>query len=165
MSSNKRCHPDHFVGLLCYKCKRTDFGGSARRLASHVRYCNGLPKQSYQKNKKKLLHSDDNFTTSHPNGMSQSPFNMNNRSIVGNMNEVCFSNFDNDFESGNPDESDFNENLSQDHLLLSNIMNCLQYPPSINSTNNWSFKTLQSGCGTAELFCISGPTCTQMWSS
>jgi len=91
MSSNKRSHPDHFVGLLCYKCKRTDFGGSARRLSSHVRYCNGPPQQSYyQKKKKKILHSDDSFTTCHHNGMSQFPFNMAHRNIVGNTNEVCF---------------------------------------------------------------------------
>lgn len=36
--------------------------------------------------------------------MSQFPFNMAHRSIVGHTNEVCFSNFDNDFESGNPDD-------------------------------------------------------------
>ena len=91
MSSNKRSHPDHFVGLLCYKCKRTDFGGSARRLSSHVRYCNGPPQQLYyQKKKKKILHSDDSFTTCHHNGMSQFPFNMAHRNIVGDMNEVCF---------------------------------------------------------------------------
>ena len=53
MSSNKRSHPDHFVGLLCYKCKRTDFGGSARRLSSHVRYCNGPPQQSYYQKKRR----------------------------------------------------------------------------------------------------------------
>jgi hypothetical protein len=111
MSSNKRSHPDHFIGLLCYKGKRTDFGGSARRLSSHVRYCNGPPQQSYyQKKKKKILHSDDSFTTTHPNGMSQFPFNMVHRNIAGNMNEVCFSNSDNDFESGNPDELYSNEN-------------------------------------------------------
>jgi hypothetical protein len=111
MSSNKQSHPDHFVGLLCYKCKRTDFGGIARRLSSHVRYCNGPPQQShYQKKKKKILHSDDSFTTSHPNGMSQFPFNMVHRNIVEDMNEVCFSNFDDDFELGNPDELYSNEN-------------------------------------------------------
>ena len=105
MSSNKRSHPDHFVGLLCYKCKRTDFGGSARRLSSHVRYCNGPPQPLYyQKKKKKIIHPNDTFTTSHHNGMSQFPFNMAHRSIVGHTNEVCFSNFDNDFESGNPDD-------------------------------------------------------------
>ncbi len=101
MLSNKRCHPDNFVGLLCYKCKRTDVGGSARHLASHLQFCNGPSKLSYQRKKKKLVHLDDNFTTSHPNGMSQFPFNINNRSLVGNTNEVCFSNFDNDFESDN----------------------------------------------------------------
>ncbi len=37
MLSNKTFLPDYFVGLLCFKCKRTDFGGSARRLSSHVR--------------------------------------------------------------------------------------------------------------------------------
>ncbi len=47
---------------------------------------------------------------SHPNGMSQFPFNMVHRNIVGNMNEVCFSNSDNDFESGNPDDLYSNEN-------------------------------------------------------
>ena len=105
MSSNKRSHPDHFVGLLCYKCKRTDFGGSARRLSSHVRYCNGPPQPLYyQKKKKKIIHPNDTFTTSHHNGMSQFPFNMAHRNIVGHTNEVCFSNFDNDFESGNPDD-------------------------------------------------------------
>jgi hypothetical protein len=29
MFSNKQCHPNKFVGLLCYKCNRTDFGASA----------------------------------------------------------------------------------------------------------------------------------------
>jgi hypothetical protein len=47
---------------------------------------------------------------------------MNNRSLVGNSNEVRFSNFDNDFESGNPDETDFNDNSSQVDVLLGDIM-------------------------------------------
>jgi hypothetical protein len=120
MSSNKRSHPDHFVGLLCYKCKRTDFGGSARRLSSHVRYCNGPPQQSYcQKKKKKILHSDDSFTTSHPNGMSQFPFNMVHRNLAGDMNEVG-----NDFELGNPDELYSNDNQI-------NIMNSADYQSAL----------------------------------
>jgi hypothetical protein len=53
---------------------------------------------------KKILHCDESFTTSHPNGMAQLPFNMVYRNIVGNMNEVCFSNSYKDFELGNPDE-------------------------------------------------------------
>jgi hypothetical protein len=42
--------------------------------------------------------------------MSQFPFNMVHRNIVEDMNEVCFSNFDDDFELGNPDELYSNEN-------------------------------------------------------
>jgi hypothetical protein len=42
--------------------------------------------------------------------MSQFPFNMVHRNIVGDMNEVCFSNFDEDFELGNPDDLSSNEN-------------------------------------------------------
>ena len=125
MSSNKRSHPDHFVGLLCYKCKRTDFGGSARHLSSHVRYCNGPPQQSYyQKKKKKILHSDNSFTTCHPNGMSQFPFNMAHRNIVGDTNEVCFSNFDEHLELDNPDQLFSNENQI-------NIMNSADFQSAL----------------------------------
>jgi hypothetical protein len=42
--------------------------------------------------------------------MTQFPFNMVYRNIVGNMNEVCFSNSYEDFESDNPDELHFDEN-------------------------------------------------------
>ncbi len=106
MSSNQRSLPDHFVGLLCFKCKRPDFGESARCLSPHVQYCNGPSQQLY----KKILHCDENFTTSHPNGMAQFPFNMVHRNIIGNMNEVCSSNSDDDIELDNPDELYSNEN-------------------------------------------------------
>ena len=123
MSSNKLVDPNNFVGLLCYKCKRTDFGGSARRLASHLAFCNGPSNKSHQRKKKKVVHLEDNFTTTHTNGMAQFPFNMKNRSVAGKTNEVCFSNVDDDFVSGNPDEAELNDNPSQVDVLLGDLMN------------------------------------------
>ncbi len=130
MLSNKRSHPENFVGQLCYKCKRTDFGGSARQLASHLQFCNGPSKPLYQHNsrsrkKKKVVHLDGNLTTSHPNGMTQFPFLMNNQHLVGYKNEVCFSNQDNHFKAGNPDQTQFNDNYQID-ILLSDILNSAQ---------------------------------------
>ena len=76
-----------------------------------MRYCNGPSQQSYHpKKKKKIVHCDDSFTTSHPNGMTQFPFNMVYRNIVGDMNEVCFSSSYEDFESDNIDELHFDDN-------------------------------------------------------
>ena len=49
---------------------------------------------------------------------------MVHRNIVGDMNEVCFSNFDNDFELGNPDELYSNDNQI-------NIMNSADYQSAL----------------------------------
>ncbi len=68
---------------------------------------------------------DDNFTTSHPIRMSQFPFLLYNQHLVGYENEVCFSNQDNHFEAGNPNETQFNNNLQID-VLLGDILNSAQ---------------------------------------
>jgi hypothetical protein len=93
--SKKQSHPEKFVGLFCYKCPRTDFGGSAQQLASHRQFCNSPKNSLYQDNsrlrkKKKMVQADANFTITHSNSMSQFPFLMNNRSLVGNEKANAF---------------------------------------------------------------------------
>ena len=56
--------------------------------------------------------------------MSQFPFNMAHRNIVGDTNEVCFSNFDEHFELDNPDELFSNENQI-------NIMNSADFQSAL----------------------------------
>ena len=119
-TTTNQCHPEDLVGLFCFKCQRSDFGGSARRLSSHRQHCNGPKNPHHQdssrsRKKRKVLHrSDVNFSTIHSNGMSQFPFLAKNRSLVGHENKVCF------FNSNNPSEYDEVEIGNQDDTPLFN---------------------------------------------
>ncbi len=50
---------------------------------------------------------------------------MKNRRLVGYENELCFSNQDYHFEAGNPNETQFNDDLQID-VLLGDILNSAQ---------------------------------------
>jgi hypothetical protein len=94
------------------------------------------------------LDLDDNFTTSHPNRMSQFPFLMNNQRLVGYKNELCFSNQDNHFEAGNPNETQFNDNYQID-ILLSDILNSAQDQnvlPNVHGNSQLDTPTLSPQC-------------------
>ena len=108
-----QCHPEDRVGLFCFKCLRSDFGGSVRRLSSHRQHCNG-PKNSHHhdssrsRKKRKVVHQTNvEFSTTHSNGMSQFPFLAKNRSLVDHQNEVCFTNPSEcpNFELGDADDT------------------------------------------------------------
>jgi hypothetical protein len=108
--SKKQSHPENIVGIFYYKCLRTDFGGIAQQLASHCQFCNGRKNSSYKENsrsrkKKKTVQADANFTITHSNGMSQFPFLMKNQSLVDKKKAICFSNQDDNYEVGNPDDT------------------------------------------------------------
>jgi hypothetical protein len=58
-----------------------------------------------------MVQADANFTITHSNGMSQCPFLMNNQFLVGNEKAICFSNQDDNFEVGSPDDTQLNNDL------------------------------------------------------
>ena len=138
-----QCHPEDRVGLFCFKCLRSDFGGSVRRLSSHRQHCNG-PKNSHHhdssrsRKKRKVVHQTNvEFSTTHSNGMSQFPFLAKNRSLVDHQNEVCFTNPSDypNFEIGDSDDTVCLDTMNSevtdviDALVLSN-------PISNNSDNS-----------------------------
>jgi hypothetical protein len=72
-----------------------------------------------------VVQLDYNVTNTHSNGMSQFPFLMNNQSLVGHKNAVCFSNQDNNFQAGNPDDIKLNDD-SKIVILLGDMLNSTQ---------------------------------------
>jgi hypothetical protein len=57
--------------------------------------------------------------------VSQFPFLMNNQSLLGNKKAICFSNQDDNYEVGNPDDTQLNNDLQID-VLCCGILNCTQ---------------------------------------
>jgi hypothetical protein len=90
--------------------------------------------------------------------MTQFPFNMVHRNIAGNMNEVCFLNSDNDFESDNPDElySDANNadnpsGLVNDQIIPNNaaVPSNIHYPsiqPTIEASKPFNLDVGMPSC-------------------
>ncbi len=72
-----------------------------------------------------MVQADANFTITHYIGMSQFPFLINNRSLGGNKKAIYFSNQDDNFEVGNPDDTHLNDDLQID-VLLSDMLNSTQ---------------------------------------
>jgi hypothetical protein len=72
-----------------------------------------------------MVQPDINNTIAHSNGVSQFPFLMNNQSLVGNKTAICFSNQDDNYEVGNPDDTQLNNDLQID-VLLGNMLNSTQ---------------------------------------
>ena len=139
-STANQCHPEDRVGLFCFKCLRSDFGGSARRLSSHRQHCNGTKHHdsSRSRKKRKVAHQTNlDFSTTHSNGMSQFPFLAKNRSLVDHQNEVCFTNPSDypNFEIGDSDDTVCLDTMNSevtdviDAIVLSN-------PISNNSDNS-----------------------------
>jgi hypothetical protein len=72
-----------------------------------------------------MVQADVNFTTTHSKGMSQFPFLMNNQSLVGNKKAICFFNQDDNYEIGNPDDTQLNDDFQTD-ILLGDMLNSTQ---------------------------------------
>ena len=114
-----QCHPEDRVGLFCFKCLRSDFGGSAKRLSSHRQHCNGTKHHdsSRSRKKRKVAHQTNlDFSTTHSNGMSQFPFLTKNRSLVDHQDEVCFTN-PSEYPNSETDDN------ADDTLVCFDIMN------------------------------------------
>ncbi len=61
----------------------------------------------------------------HSNGMLQFPFLMNNQFLVGNKKAIYFSNQDDNYEVGNPDDAQLNDDLQID-VLPGDMLNSSQ---------------------------------------
>ena len=141
LTTANQCHPEDRVGLFCFKCLRSDFGGSVRRLSSHRQHCNG-PKNSHHhdssrsRKKRKVVHQTNvEFSTTHSNGMSQFPFLAKNRSLVDHQKEVCFTNPSEypNFELGDADDTLCLDTM---HSEFTDVIDALALSNPISNNND-----------------------------